>query len=179
MRLNNMYSTGRLILACLDISGAPMILDYLLRNKDDFEKFEPERDDSFYTLTHQERMLEAESILFERGEGARYYIFDASDPDTVIGNVSLTHTNGPVCILGYRVDPAFRRQGIAYEAVSYLLGLLNTDEGPGMFEADIYPDNIPSRGLVEKLGFKLAIDTSFRGRELLKYILFNPALKDN
>ena len=172
MKLNCIYSTDRLTLACLDKSGAPMVFDYLMRNREDFAQFEPERDDTFYTLAHQERILEAESIIFGRGEGARYYIFDASDPDTVIGNVSLTHTDGPVCILGYRVDPAFRRQGIAYEALSFLLDLLNCDDGPGMFEANIYPDNTPSRRLIVKLGFKLAGSTSFRGREMLKYIRF-------
>ncbi|MCR5684085.1 MAG: GNAT family N-acetyltransferase [Lachnospiraceae bacterium] len=173
VRLNSMYSTGRLTLACLDRSGAAMVLDFLTRNKDDFERYEPERDENFYTLCHQERILEAESIIFEKSEGARYYIFDSSDTDTIIGNVSLTHTDGPVCILGYRVDPAFRRQGIAFESTSFLLDLLNTENGPDMFEADIYPDNAPSRHLAEKLGFRLAADTSFRGREMLRYIMFN------
>ena len=171
--MQKLYHTERLVLAALDPEAAPMVLDYLMRNRLDFAKYEPEKELSFYTIERQEKVLDAEQTLLERGQGVRYYIFDASDSDTVIGNVSFAHTDGPVCIIGYRVDQAFRRQGIASEAVSLLLSELLTPEGPDMVEADIYPDNHPSEAFAKKLGFRFSGTTSFRGKELHRYILCN------
>ena len=170
--MKKMYYTKRLILASLDPSAASLVLDYLVRNRSDFEKTEPPKEDSFYTLERQEAVLDAERILFERGQGARYYMFDISDPDTVIGNVSFAHTDGPVSTLGYRVDRNRRRQGIAFEALSYLIPIVMEEYGPSIIEADIYPENAASIGLAKKLGLKPSGTTSFRGKTLDRYVRF-------
>ena len=171
--MQKLYHTDRLLLASLDPSAAPLILSYLLRNKDDFEKYEPAKEDSFYTVPRQEMVLDAEQLLFERKQGARYYIFLNSDPDTVIGNVSFAHTDGPVCTIGYRIDRNHRRRGIAYEAISLLLPKVLDQNGPDLIEADIYPDNIASKRLAEKLGFHESGTSAFRGHELIRYTIFN------
>ena len=175
MSMQKLYHTDRLILAALDPSAAPLVLNYLIRNREDFELHEPPKEDSFYTLPRQEKVLDAEQLLFERKQGVRYYIFINSDPDTVVGNVSFGHTEGPVCTIGYRVDKNYRRQGIAYEAISLLLSKLLDEEGPDMVEADIYPDNEASVELAVKLGFKPSGTSSFRSRELVRYTIFNKA----
>ena len=171
--MQKLYHTERLILAMLDPSAAPMVLDYLLRNREDFARYEPAKEDSFYTVPRQEMVLNAEQQLFEREQGVRYYIFDASDPDTIIGNVSFAHIDGPVCIIGYRIDLNFRRRGIAFEAISFLLNELQNRNVPDIIEADICPDNEASVHLAQKLGFHLSRATVFRGKELLCYIRFN------
>lgn len=56
--------------------------------------------------------------------------------------------------IGYIVDPARLRQGIAAEAVSAMLEFCFGDLNLHRVQAFIHPDNIASRGLVEKLGFK-------------------------
>ena len=173
--MQKLYHTDRLILAALDPSAAPLVLNYLIRNRDDFEQYEPPKEDSFYTLPRQERVLDAEQVLFERQQGVRYYIFTNKNPDTVVGNISFAHTDGPVCTIGYRIDKEYRRQGIAYEAASLLLSKLLDENGPDMIEADIYPDNEPSARLAAKLGFKPSGTAGFRGRELLRYTIFNQA----
>jgi RimJ/RimL family protein N-acetyltransferase len=55
--------------------------------------------------------------------------------------------------IGYRVDPAYRRQGYAIEAVR---GLFDWAAGRGVhrFIASISPDNEPSLALASKLGFR-------------------------
>ncbi|MBP5330957.1 MAG: GNAT family N-acetyltransferase [Lachnospiraceae bacterium] len=172
--MQKLYHTKRLILAALDPSAAPMVLDYLLRNREDFEQYEPLKEDSFYTLVRQEKVLDAEKTLFERGQGVRYYIFEASDPDTIIGNVSFAHTEGPVCTIGYRIDKDHRRLGIGYEAVSLLLSELLDADGPSLIEADIYPGNNASVTFASKLGFRPSETSKFMGRELIRYVMFNP-----
>ncbi|MCR5322604.1 MAG: GNAT family N-acetyltransferase [Lachnospiraceae bacterium] len=171
--MQKLYHTDRLLLASLDPSAAPLVLDYLIRNKDDFSKYEPAKEESFYTVPRQEMVLDAEQQLFERKLGARYYIFLNNDPDKVIGNVSFAHTEGPVCMIGYRIDLNYRRRGIAYEATSLLLPKVLDREGPDMLEADIYPNNIASVNLALKLGFRESGTSSFRGRDLIRYTLFN------
>ena len=171
--MQKLYHTARLTLAALDPSAAPLVLSYLLRNRDDFAKYEPAKEDSFYTIPRQEMVLDAEQLLFERKQGARYYIFLNTDPDTVIGNISFAHTDGPVCTIGYRIDLNHRRRGIACEALSFLLPLVLDSEGPDMIEADIYPDNHASIRLAEKLGFHESGTSSFLDRVHLRYIKFN------
>lgn len=173
IKMQKLYHTDRLLLASLDPSAAPLVLDYLNRNRTDFSKYEPAKEDSFYTVPRQEKVLDAEQLLFERKQGARYYIFLNTDPDTVIGNVSFAHTDGPVCTIGYRIDRDHRRRGIAYEAVSFLLTRLLDAEGPDLIEADIYPDNTASINLAVKLGFRPSGPSSFRGHELIRYVIFN------
>ena len=55
--------------------------------------------------------------------------------------------------IGYRIDPAYRRQGYAIEAVR---GLFDWAAAKGVhrFVASISPDNDPSLALAAKLGFR-------------------------
>jgi RimJ/RimL family protein N-acetyltransferase len=56
--------------------------------------------------------------------------------------------------IGYIVDPARHRQGIATEAVSAMLDFCFGELGLHRVQAFIHPDNGASIGLVEKLGFR-------------------------
>jgi len=55
--------------------------------------------------------------------------------------------------IGYIVNPARQREGVAYEAVSAMLNFCFGDLGLHRVQAFIHPDNTASRRLVEKLGF--------------------------
>ena len=56
--------------------------------------------------------------------------------------------------IGYIIDPAQQRRGIATEAVSALLDFCFGELALHRVQALIDPDNVASRGLVEKLGFR-------------------------
>ena len=56
--------------------------------------------------------------------------------------------------IGYIIDPAHQRKGIAREAVSAMLDFCFGELGLHRVQAFIHPDNIASRTLVEKLGFR-------------------------
>jgi ribosomal-protein-alanine N-acetyltransferase len=56
--------------------------------------------------------------------------------------------------IGYIIDPARQRQGIATEAVSAMLDFCFGDLGLHCAQAFIHPDNTMSIALVEKLGFR-------------------------
>ena len=56
--------------------------------------------------------------------------------------------------IGYRVEEAERRQGVATEVVRALFDWAATEHGVNRFRAAIAPDNVPSLGLAAKFGFR-------------------------
>jgi|P827metagenome_2_1110787.scaffolds.fasta_scaffold13155_3 ribosomal-protein-alanine N-acetyltransferase len=151
------YCTDRLILMVADESMAPLVLDYLNRNRSDFERWDRAFGEECYTIEYQEQALAAEQKLFLRSSGVRYYMFLSEKPDFIIGNISfsyLTEDGGHRCSIGYRIDTEYREQGYAYEAASFLIPLIHESYGTKRIEADILEENIPSKKLIEKLGFE-------------------------
>jgi ribosomal-protein-alanine N-acetyltransferase len=64
------------------------------------------------------------------------------------------HIRSKRAAIGYIVDPAHRRQGVATEAVSAMIRFCFQDLGLHRLQAFIHPDNAPSLKLIEKLGFR-------------------------
>jgi [ribosomal protein S5]-alanine N-acetyltransferase len=64
------------------------------------------------------------------------------------------HIRNKRVAIGYIVDPAYCRHGIATEAVSAMIGFCFQDLGLHRLQAFIHPDNAPSLKLIEKLGFR-------------------------
>ena len=151
------YNTDRLVLMVADESMAPLVLDYLKRNREDFSRWDKSMSEDFYTEDYQRRVLAAEQKLFLRSAGVRYYMFLKENPDFIIGNASFSYLNedeGHRCTLGYRMDSDYRGAGYAYEAVSFLIPLIHENYGTKRIEADILEENAPSISLIEKLGFE-------------------------
>ena len=55
--------------------------------------------------------------------------------------------------IGYRVEAAHRRQGVATEVVRALLDWAATEHGVQRFRASVSPDNVPSLATIRKFGF--------------------------
>jgi [ribosomal protein S5]-alanine N-acetyltransferase len=64
------------------------------------------------------------------------------------------HIRNKRAAIGYIIDPAHCRQGIATEAVSAMLRFCFEEFGLHRLQAFIHPENTPSRALIEKLGFR-------------------------
>jgi len=82
----------------------------------------------------------------------------AAQPDgpRVIGSVgfhSPPDASGRVEV-GYHVEPGYRRQGVATEAVQALLDWAGREHGVGRFRAAIAPDNVASLAVAARLGFR-------------------------
>jgi len=88
--------------------------------------------------------------------GVRFWIFLKEQPDTIIGTVSFQNVTRSIfqcCSMGYKVDKNYQQQGYAYEAISALLPIIAQEMGMHRIEAFVSPDNTPSIGLLEKVGF--------------------------
>lgn len=56
--------------------------------------------------------------------------------------------------VGYRVEPAYRRQGVATEVVHALFDWAAREHGVTKFRAAVAPDNVPSLKIIRSLGFR-------------------------
>ncbi len=56
--------------------------------------------------------------------------------------------------VGYSVEPAYRRQGIATEVVRALFDWAAGEHGIRRFRASVAPDNVPSLAIIRGLGFR-------------------------
>ena len=55
--------------------------------------------------------------------------------------------------IGYRIEPEFRRQGVATEVVRALFEWAWRQHGVTSFRASTSPDNVASQGVLAKFGF--------------------------
>jgi ribosomal-protein-alanine N-acetyltransferase len=55
--------------------------------------------------------------------------------------------------VGYRVEPRWRRQGVASEVVRALFDWAHA-QGVDRFRASVAPDNVPSLAIIRRLGFR-------------------------
>jgi [ribosomal protein S5]-alanine N-acetyltransferase len=87
-----------------------------------------------------------------------YRIWAAADAETdrCLGLVNYHngHIRSKRVAIGYIIDPARQRQGLATEAVSAMLDFCFGELGLHRVQAFIHPDNAASLRLVEKLGFR-------------------------
>jgi RimJ/RimL family protein N-acetyltransferase len=76
--------------------------------------------------------------------------------DRCLGRVNYHdgHIRSKRVAIGYIIDPARQRKGLAVEAVSAMLNFCFGELGLHRVQAFIHSDNTASRKLVEKLGFR-------------------------
>jgi len=86
----------------------------------------------------------------------RLWAIADADGDRCLGMVNYHdgHVRNKRAAIGYIINPARHRQGIATEAVTALLDYCFGEFGLHRVQAFIHPDNNASRALAEKLGFR-------------------------
>ena len=129
------------------------VLDYYTRNESFLKEFEPLREESFYTLEEQHRLLAEDEDLENR---LRFWIALKTDPSRLIGSVSLNNIimgSFRSCFLGYKLDESALNRGYMTEAVKACTEYGFRVLGLHRIEANIMPRNYRSARVVEKLGF--------------------------
>ncbi len=150
-------STEHLTLRVITKQNADQVLDFYLRNREIFEKYEPVFGDDFYTIEHQRKILDFEYQNILKLSMLRYWIYEKDNPCQIIGTVSYRNIVKPIyesCTIGYKMDKDFINRGYCSEAIKNTIPLLAKEMGIHRFEALILPDNAPSIHMVEKLGFQ-------------------------
>jgi [ribosomal protein S5]-alanine N-acetyltransferase len=86
------------------------------------------------------------AIVHTQPDGSRRFV-------GTVGFHSPPDADGRVEV-GYRVEPEYRRQGVASEVVRGLFDWAAREHGVRRFRASVAPDNVPSRAIVSRLGFR-------------------------
>ncbi|WP_276352408.1 GNAT family N-acetyltransferase [Cohnella caldifontis] len=149
--------TPRLRLATIGISQAPEALDFVLRNREFLQPWEPLREPEYYTLEAQRRLIAFDSECMEQGSLLKLWISKRVSPGRFIGSVSLSNiVRGAFlsCHLGYRMDERETGKGYMTEAVKYAAEYAFRELGLHRIEANVMPRNEASRRVVRKLGFR-------------------------
>lgn len=153
----SILESQRLIFHIPDRSLAEEVLAFYNRNRSHLEPWEPLRDTNFYTPAYQELLLEAHLKEFLRGRGIRFWL-RSKEQGVLVGAVNLNQIiREPMlsCVLGYKMDAAFTRQGLMSEAVARVVSLAFTTYGLHRIEANVVPGNVSSQRVLLKNGFSL------------------------
>lgn len=138
-------------------SGAPILLRAL--TGDDESVFVALAEDSFQF--HRKWIkLPTDSEAFKRYlsgfEGENAFCFVVCDADLIVGFVSLTGIERePYCRgrLGYGVFEQYAKMGYMSSGLEHVIRLAFEDLELHRLEADIQPENFPSKRLIKKMGF--------------------------
>lgn len=85
------------------------------------------------------------AILLTEADGTRRFV-------GTVGFHAPPDADGRVEV-GYRVEPPYRRQGVASEVVRGLFDWAAREHGIRRFRASVAPGNVPSLAIVSRLGF--------------------------
>lgn len=148
--------TERLSLKVVDESAAPLVLDFYDRNQEFFRRWDPVRDDEFYTVKFHRDLLRTELTRINNGDLFKAWIFKQGEDQRTIGLVAynnIVRGNFHSCFLGYKIDGSEANHGYMTEAVQAMNQFAFDTLKLHRIEANIIPFNTPSRRVTEKLGF--------------------------
>ncbi len=152
------YQTKRLELKILDDTKAGQVLEFYLDNQEIFEEYETDRPPQFYTEDFQRLLLEGEYNLIVKGMFLRFWVYEKSQPDQIIGTVSFHNIKREFyqrCELGYKFDQRYWGRGYARESISKCIQVAFEELRLHRMEAYVLPKNTESRRLLKSLGFEL------------------------
>jgi len=137
----------------LEDADTPALLGLRRDNREYFQPSEPLRDDSYFTLDHQRRLLREAVAAAERGDALTFGVFL---DERLVGRVALTSiVRGAFCnaYLGYGVDRRFAGRGIATAALRWAVSQA-WEGGLHRVQAAVSPDNAASQRVLSKVGFR-------------------------
>lgn len=114
----------RLIVRLAHPSDADAIVDYYSRNREFFEASSPVRPEDYYGAAYWHERAPIAARELEAGTGAQLFVFSHTNPDQVIGNVSLfgvIRGSFHAGILGYALDERMNGHGLMTEALRLVL----------------------------------------------------------
>lgn len=154
--MNAEYETSRLVLKILPPVYSQEVLRFQLRNREQFERYEPQRPENFYTTSHQQAVLKCEYKLATKLSTIRFYVFLKGRPHTIIGTVCLhdiLRQAYSCCEIGYKFDYEYQHQGYAREAVQKAIDIAFSALSLHRIFARVMPENTASIRLLSDLCF--------------------------
>ena len=133
---------------------AEEVLDYHLRNREFLRRFEPSRDEAFYTLDSQKRTLTESYKQFLKGTGVNFGIYKSNK---LIGKIRISNIVMGVfknAFIGYSLDEKQQGKGYMKEAVKLVVEYAFEELELHRIEATTLIDNEKSQRVLRNCGFK-------------------------
>ena len=158
---------------------AAEIAALFVRNRSFLAPYEPPREESFYTVPGQRRLIEDLVAMREAGTNLPMAILDGDG--AVAGRLNLNNiVRGPFlsCSLGYWVGEQANGRGLASRAAAEAVRIAFEELGLHRVEAGTLVDNVASQRVLAKNGFErfglapryLRIDGAWRDHVLFQRI---------
>lgn len=145
------YETERLILKSVDEKDAPLI--YELLNSPKFLKFVGDRK----VRSEAEALVYIKERMFPQFEklGFSNFIVIRKSDGVKMGTCGLFKREGLSAVdVGFAYLPAFEGKGYGYEAANKMIALGFFEFNIALISAIVDPTNVPSNGLIKKLGMR-------------------------
>ncbi|MGE0706535.1 MAG: GNAT family N-acetyltransferase [Planctomycetota bacterium] len=149
----------RLLLRLPDPDEAPVVADYLRRNRRHHAPWSPPWPEHYFSDEHWGAQLERNRGELRRDESLRLFVFErgaAAGPAR--GHLSFTRfIRGPfqACLLGYALDQEVVGRGYMGEAIGRGLEHVFRELGLHRVEANYVPTNLRSGAVLRRLGFQI------------------------
>lgn len=141
-------------LSVLTLDNAEDVLNYYIKNREYLRRFEPDREESFYTLSVQKRNLIESYKQFLNGDSVNFGIYKKG---RFIGKIQMSNIVMGVfksAFVGYSIDEDEQGKGYMKEALSLVLKYAFEDMDLHRLEASTLLENIRSQGVLKGCGFK-------------------------
>jgi len=151
---NLVLKNDDIVLKLLTPEYSKNMLDYYVRNKNHLKPFEPMRDEYFYTLAAQRKLLIDGYNQYMNGTAIGFGIFK---DDKLIGRLQCSNIvqgvfkNG---IVGYSIDVEYQGRGYMKQAMKLFSELAFSDLELHRLEATTLIDNIKSQKVLLACGFE-------------------------
>ena len=149
-------NTGHCVLRLPEPAESPAVVAFLKKNRDHLANAGPARPDDYLTEAYWVNQLTTNLLEFEEERSVRFFIFERSNPEAVVGYANISNiVKGAfhAGILGYGIDKDKEGRSMMKEAlqsvITYGFSALNLHR----IMANYQPVNERSGGLLRSLGF--------------------------
>jgi ribosomal-protein-alanine N-acetyltransferase len=144
----------RIALRHLDEDDAPALLAFMQENRGFLERWEPAREDDFFTLDAQQADIAAAAADAEAGRRHAFGVFAGEE---LVGRLALNQIVRGVfqnAYLGYSIGERLNGRGLATEAVAVAVRFAFGELGLHRVQAAVMPRNAASIRVLAKNGFR-------------------------
>lgn len=151
---NREIQGNKIKLKVLTPADDEQILSYYIKNKEFLAEFEPSRDNKFYTVEMQKKILSDNYIQFLNGTAANFAIIKE---EVIIGKIQLSNIIEGIfknAFVGYSLDKIHQNKGYMTEALGLILKYAFDELDLHRIEASTLSDNYKSQAVLKACGFK-------------------------
>lgn len=146
--------TERLLLREPEKEDSRLILEFVSKNKNHFEKWDPIREEEYYSNKVQlKRIIE----YLKDNHQVKFYIYKRDENQKIIGEIGISNIARGVfqnCNIGYKLDQEEVGKGYMQESMKAIEKYIFEALKLHRIEANIIPMNEKSIKLIERLGYR-------------------------